>query len=131
MLYEVITELGIASEDGRGIADFVEQRYRVITSYSIHYTKLYELLLCEDVPEGHRFHLRASKNLTETQIAHADFICSRFSGYGFPYPRQRKSSCFPGQKPLPGSCSRFCRITSYNVCYTKLLRERYSNMGDR
>ena len=73
MLYEVITEkrFGLRPIERQDI-DIV------ITSYSIHYTKLYErsyLLLC----------------------------------WGYFYgsePTQKKS----------------CRITSYNVCYTKLLR---------
>ena len=64
----------------------------VITSYSIHYTKLYEGVITPEV----------------------DALRDRFA--------------FPGMKVLQfafGSGPDNPRITSYNVCYTKLLRSMH------
>ena len=82
--------------------------YLVITSYSIHYTKLYDLELVGDI--GHEI---APDVLEATQA-------------GDVVEHHERTDLF-----TPGVCQRVPvglqnmfdpRITSYNVCYTKLLR---------
>ena len=72
---------GALTAQGSGFIDFGRDENDVITSYSIHYTKLYDLIT----------------------VATAEFA-------GSPVLTERQ----PRNVPL--------RITSYNVCYTKLLR---------
>ena len=83
----------------------------VITSYSIHYTKLYEcsyfvVLFC-----GGRFICPSICPMMLT-------TCKGDCASGAPY------SLISAPSFLQAVFSRVCRITSYNVCYTKLLRDR-------
>ena len=74
----------------------------VITSYSIHYTKLYELFCLPSLQ-------RVSKALLDTlQLSHLQDQDLKLK-LPLLYPRS-----------LPSA--KETRITSYNVCYTKLLR---------
>ena len=85
----------------------------VITSYSIHYTKLYECRL----PAG---------NLHPQHLARCPQIPHHPPGSGS--PRVCLHSYLTGTLHDLGGLFPFngagCRITSYNVCYTKLLRQR-------
>ena len=80
----------------------------VITSYSIHYTKLYDCSqLCP---------ITDTKQIMQTQlIAACGLYCANCRTF-------KKGKC-PGcaQKQNASWC-KIRRITSYNVCYTKLLR---------
>ena len=78
----------------------------VITSYSIHYTKLYESVL-----QNVRFHdhLRAGGE---------DFL------FTFDVVARIKSFVQITDVVACHRYSKISRITSYNVCYTKLLRIR-------
>ena len=97
----------------------------VITSYSIHYTKLYDTTAC--TRPVHPF------SETPGRISCGD-RSSRQPGRGcspVPDPRHKAtvcqdrlhSACRPSAPP-PGDARKTpeTRITSYNVCYTKLLR---------
>ena len=99
------------------------QHLNVITSYSIHYTKLYDISLLS------RFSLIVSRypltiaigvlSSCETLLTRSDFICSIFF--------LSEISC--STISIPWSDFLLCmgfRITSYNVCYTKLLRVLFS-----
>ena len=79
----------------------------VITSYSIHYTKLYEV-------GGHR---HVAKQYAGVDGEVVDALLGLFD--------QRVAEDFPGQlfRLAVYLLQRLIRITSYNVCYTKLLRE--------
>ena len=93
----------------------------VITSYSIHYTKLYET-----VPEVVRFggYEDETSSLAKVQIAASHYLESW--GDGFTY----EGHYVPVQPLIEPLYETFgeleflarIRITSYNVCYTKLLR---------
>ena len=72
----------------------------VITSYSIHYTKLYESIKNAVIS---RVKILASLDIAERRIPQDGRIKLRLG--------KKKSVDF-----------RVSRITSYNVCYTKLLR---------
>ena len=76
--------------------------YGVITSYSIHYTKLYEA-----VPPGYELIKEEDRN-----VDLGDAMT--------PAPLLLPPECVGLPHPVPAY-----RITSYNVCYTKLLRELY------
>ena len=101
MLYEVITERVIVRrrQQAGGERRARPTRFdlaldqRVITSYSIHYTKLYEGVIEIEVPHGAAFPGNDA----------AVFSSRPFVGHGV--------------------CGCRARITSYNVCYTKLLRD--------
>ena len=93
--------------------------YPRITSYNVCYTKLlreYE----ESHSKGQR--IQDSRDLRKNGPEASDPPCYRIletaSGNRFfkNQPRRRGVS--------DRICGRTCRITSYNVCYTKLLRER-------
>ena len=95
----------------------------VITSYSIHYTKLYEgvdqvpvdrildqelrlaVVHCHRPERIHRRKLIGRKGNGVVMLASVE---------GLPVP----------VAAAQGVHSFLCRITSYNVCYTKLLRDR-------
>ena len=95
----------------------------VITSYSIHYTKLYEVLLF----------LRQVENLGDNLFRIADSFLDLaeslaritrqpgliLNGSGFLFQR---GGYFAGLGLNRLDDSGNLRITSYNVCYTKLLR---------
>ena len=70
-------------------------QFYVITSYSIHYTKLYDRCWCWCCPRGGR------------QSPSTNCLC--------------RGCCWSDRKTAWAGQSRR-RITSYNVCYTKLLR---------
>ena len=76
------------------------QGYLVITSYSIHYTKLYDALYIGLIVFFAFFYTAIVFNPTET----ADNL-------------KKHGGFIPGIRP-----GERTRITSYNVCYTKLLR---------
>ena len=115
----------------------------VITSYSIHYTKLYDAVRhrgaardreeelggdpggcaaeggsAVDIPRRRRIRRRGtlSRNGEGTsQGGEAPWI----GGTGCPQNPLQRCYCPPGYSPRS-----FARITSYNVCYTKLLRAK-------
>ena len=78
----------------------------VITSYSIHYTKLYDL----------------SPKEVWTGLEHLEGNTVKIIGDGAVLEEQE---VIDGKINLPFAVSNIARITSYNVCYTKLLRKRY------
>ena len=71
----------------------------VITSYSIHYTKLYETISVQD-----------NCNLGFNNITDGKYIASKTVDSGTITVEEGTVEIVRG------------RITSYNVCYTKLLR---------
>ena len=77
----------------------------VITSYSIHYTKLYET---NKILEGHWIYI-----IVEVKYMRSSFYRQRHEN--------QNRNCQHNQ-PRPISDEIRNRITSYNVCYTKLLR---------
>ena len=77
----------------------------VITSYSIHYTKLYERLL-----------LPVALLFVQGKI-HLRFLSFQVTSHGGSDPPIRYRSAL-----VPRQQGAARRITSYNVCYTKLLR---------
>ena len=103
MLYEVIT---IRWSDGDWLksASFAFPGAFVITSYSIHYTKLY------DERRQHR-----PVNIE---------VLGTFQKGGIPPNANRKPTETAVILYTSGTTGR-SRITSYNVCYTKLLRMCY------
>ena len=120
---------------------------RVITSYSIHYTKLYEIHIRKekepfrDVSFGDGSHGRVWCTFTEHQVdldyrspetfAYMDenlrYLTERgvklFRLDAFGYTtKQIGTSCFLVEPEGEARQRGERRITSYNVCYTKLLR---------
>ena len=89
---EVLVEEVVTYLKTYGSAEVEDLTVIVITSYSIHYTKLYDGVSLRSFDGRRDDSERPGRDL--------------FGGRG------------RGQIPLPGSR----RITSYNVCYTKLLR---------
>ena len=81
----------------------------VITSYSIHYTKLYDLLGARRQAEG----LEALG-----QIAGGQGLAGRARGASFEQVGRQIGHVHLER----AKCRVLFRITSYNVCYTKLLR---------
>ena len=100
----------------------------VITSYSIHYTKLYETYLyfakMNIYPENPKLEDRDRLVLSKGHCAPA--LYSVLANRGFFDVSELKTlrhigsmlQGHPDMKHIPG----VDRITSYNVCYTKLLR---------
>ena len=85
--------------------------YFVITSYSIHYTKLYDFTAAENMP-----HWGRQLNVINPMSYFIRVIrMVLLKGSGFSDIRHEL---------LAISVYAVCRITSYNVCYTKLLRMR-------
>ena len=84
---------GLSKDDELLLVGLCGQIAVVITSYSIHYTKLYEHLLARSYMQARMFPQAV------TVLEEAQHISQRNEGL-------------------------FNRITSYNVCYTKLLRAR-------
>ena len=78
------------------------KRASVITSYSIHYTKLYDVLICGVVPQINIY--AEPKDETEAKMT----------------PEEYFKTLTP--KAVLERANKDIRITSYNVCYTKLLR---------
>ena len=99
----------------------------VITSYSIHYTKLYDISLqWTDLPVTYYVTNRDVPGVTASQLqstierafdtwtgTDGIRLSSRFGGYTAAEPFEDDFTTVIG-----------FRITSYNVCYTKLLRDR-------
>ena len=91
----------------------VRLNYRVITSYSIHYTKLYDVQVIKGLGKDVPYYIKSEHIVTSEEMLEkalelgerADIIisCAAISDYA-------PETDFKG------------RITSYNVCYTKLLR---------
>ena len=118
---------------------------RVITSYSIHYTKLYDIAIITkyamtfpkfmEIACSPKYKLEATDVHPEPRIVtHTNYMMSPLDGgpeYYYPYVKGIKT----GTLDEAGRCLvttavkdgynylLVTRITSYNVCYTKLLRE--------
>ena len=89
---------------------------RVITSYSIHYTKLYERKVGRSTFPTKQIPWESLRVAVGNCCSAAIFLTSGLSKWPI------------GNKALL-SCS--CRITSYNVCYTKLLRTTVGNRNSQ
>ena len=92
----------------------------VITSYSIHYTKLYDAVApnatsSDIVQPGHIFPLMAQDGGVLTRNGHTEAGCDL--------------GRLAGLEPAAVIVEILNRITSYNVCYTKLLRTILSNIA--
>ena len=84
---------------------------RVITSYSIHYTKLYEVTIS----------VTGEKAVSWPYVALTLRIMEDFkAGFEVQVKRESKWETVPWRSLKTAHPGR--RITSYNVCYTKLLR---------
>ena len=98
----------------------------VITSYSIHYTKLYDLKQCMD-PE-------VPLNIVEMGLIYGIDVNDNndvnikmtMTTQGCPLHETLVQDATRYVKKVPGVNNVKVRITSYNVCYTKLLRNHYS-----
>ena len=93
----------------------------VITSYSIHYTKLYDFIAAAffyKVEQGELSYNRESRRQLERMIQHSNNASTNWvtRKVGGPQAVQR---ILKQQYP---AIFQEIRITSYNVCYTKLLR---------
>ena len=110
MLYEVITKKCSLQRMNCGIPRIV------ITSYSIHYTKLYDVHFRADQPVDD-----IADGAAEV-VAGADTGDRRVGQYDPGRLDDRVGFAAFGKRQAVG---RLVRITSYNVCYTKLLREGY------
>ena len=87
--------------------------FSVITSYSIHYTKLYEV-------EANLLNpLVAAKTASVT----AEISIVSFLQYFLQSIKYAERMTIPAKEiRIPSFSPSVSRITSYNVCYTKLLR---------
>ena len=96
----------------------------VITSYSIHYTKLYDHIgLGHALQRYVRSQVEQDQAPVETLI---DCDTRRPLRIGFLSPDLKTHSVAYFLLPLLKQLRQkqeVCRITSYNVCYTKLLRD--------
>ena len=128
-------EWGFWKDRGQGV--------RVITSYSIHYTKLYDCIFAELI-KGRIFLFIAPEDilqgcchkkilLPQTQFLALTDIVWRIQdlgkSFGLHLPLHRADIVTfieIRQIKIPGSL----RITSYNVCYTKLLRNHMIDIID-
>ena len=79
--------------------------FAVITSYSIHYTKLYD---ADDI--------RTGKNIMKAPVRVTITGAAGQIGYQLAFRIASGQMLGPDQPVI-------LRITSYNVCYTKLLRQ--------
>ena len=96
-------------------------RRRVITSYSIHYTKLYEGLVRLSETEW----LQAAPDLAPRAAAfdaHPDAVQVLPEARAAEAELARLSPLRAVRQDVRPAGLQRCRITSYNVCYTKLLR---------
>ena len=85
--------------------------WSVITSYSIHYTKLYEKLKYNVLRD---FQPLAQIANNQMVLAAAPSLPLKSVREVIDYAKKNPGKLFNGSSG---------RITSYNVCYTKLLRE--------
>ena len=94
-------------------------RWHVITSYSIHYTKLYDgpVVVKAQVPTGKRGKsggVKLAATPEEAKACAAVIIGMEIGGH--------KVEKVLVEEQMPIERELYARITSYNVCYTKLLR---------
>ena len=105
----------------------------VITSYSIHYTKLYELSQVRKairtfgepsvVIEGHTDSTGSAAINAQLSKDRAEAVRQYFIAGGSLAEAQVTAIGYGSERPLvPNDTPEHSRITSYNVCYTKLLR---------
>ena len=137
----------ISKQSGFKFSVILIKLLNVITSYSIHYTKLYELPVlpyAQDALEPvisqktiefhygkhHQAYVNNLNNLIEgTEFENADLetIIKKSEGGIFNNAAQvwNHTFYFTSFSPNGGGepVGALARITSYNVCYTKLLRE--------
>ena len=96
----------------------------VITSYSIHYTKLYEMIM-DQFKKINDFLVRIQENYS-TYAKHISNLSNKFSELE-KENELLKSEIAELKKTIAAEAlarkkEMERRITSYNVCYTKLLR---------
>ena len=106
MLYEVITEISLSMAQ---LSMLLEGIDCVITSYSIHYTKLYDKDVVK-APKGY--------HPVATIAGYDSYYLNVMAG-------PSRKWLFTWEKDhewVNGPVYKENRITSYNVCYTKLLR---------
>ena len=124
MLYEVITKAVLIPV--AIVLTGVIWAIGVITSYSIHYTKLYENRphSCRDFNCPRRFRLEINRAETRRRPLPG----KTFQRKGTTVKTQQPAGTAPknakttGKHTFYSPCRERTRITSYNVCYTKLLR---------
>ena len=116
MLYEVITQRVLEPGLQRGA---LYARGRVITSYSIHYTKLYDALGALAALLGFAWHWAAAAAVLAAGLA---LHSAQLAGF-LRWLRKPSREALPaGRGAWEEAFASLHRITSYNVCYTKLLR---------
>ena len=88
----------------------------VITSYSIHYTKLYDIY-------GTSFEKEVANRITSYNVCYTKLLRSGTSTATLKIPDTGQTRCYDSEG-MEINCrgTGQDRITSYNVCYTKLLR---------
>ena len=99
----------------------------VITSYSIHYTKLYDEFCIEDIIFDSRVLLKCMFGCSNYGYGHT---CPSRTGSLSPWEYERVFKNYKkgiiihsiDKKVSQDVSYEIDRITSYNVCYTKLLR---------
>ena len=114
----------------------------VITSYSIHYTKLYDKIILRwaktRIPQGlQQIRSTRQKNSADgltlpyrgtAKKKLGDLLRPAKAGHEHG-PHEVCCMQYTGEEAL-GLIETLGRITSYNVCYTKLLRNRYQEAYD-
>ena len=101
------------------------KRASVITSYSIHYTKLYEGLLALSAnAQDYAREKRWASEVVGNLVVGEPVKLSLKSGHAF----------LALYAPVPNAHNAVVlvhglRITSYNVCYTKLLRRKIDDIN--
>ena len=114
-------EMDAAEHNEFGVRAGRHLRQLVITSYSIHYTKLYD--------SNARAVLEWSFARREKVLFFPDQHLGRNTAFEMGIPLE-EMLVWDFTKPMGGATPeqiRAARITSYNVCYTKLLRTTCSS----
>ena len=106
--------------------------YLVITSYSIHYTKLYEMVYYGD--HNIKLEEKPKPTIQKPTDVIVKILKTTICGTDLGIYKGKNPEIASGRilghegvgiiEEVGSSVSQFNRITSYNVCYTKLLRSR-------
>ena len=102
----------------------------VITSYSIHYTKLYEEQLLSFIKNSLAQELNKGITLTFDKKLQSGLKISPIDGSYIVSLTEEDFASFFKAFIRPKTNRLLFRITSYNVCYTKLLRFSFYVMNE-
>ena len=136
MLYEVITHRGLGACRG-SLVRFTAAAACVITSYSIHYTKLYDSGRSKNVivlPNGENVYPEVIEHKINTHGWVVESLVLENNGQieAWIYPDYEyvdEQTAGANRADRRAFIAQLLRITSYNVCYTKLLRSASTRSG--